>query len=246
MIEQACKEAYAHDFIIALPEVSLSTHNSLQYLLFQGYETPVGDNGIKLSGGQRQRIAIARSIVKNPKILIFDEATSALDVASERIVQEALEKVSHNRTTIVIAHRLSTIQRADNIVVLAKGKVVQQGTHHSLLADRDGAYWKLVHAQQIVQETKARPTFPVWERFLSEKRLSNATSIVSDMELLTPMELLTVSMEDGAANVDMKGGFFRSFGMLMIEQRRNWIWYFVMLMTAAGAGCEYLCLSFSS
>lgn len=197
----------------------------------------MGDNGIKLSGGQRQRIAIARSIVKNPKMLIFDEATSALDVASERIVQEALEKVAHNRTTIVIAHRLSTIQRADNIVVLAKGRVIQQGDHKSLLADRGGAYWKLVHAQQLVQETKAKPSLPAWERFLSEKRLSVRTSIVSDVELLTPTELLMISTEDDTTK-GSDGRFFQSFGTLMMEQKSNLGWYMVMLMTAAGAGCE--------
>lgn len=203
----------------------------------KGYDTQVGDNGIKLSGGQRQRIAIARSIVKNPKILIFDEATSALDVASERIVQEALEKVAHNRTTIVIAHRLSTIQRADNIVVLAKGRVIQQGDHNSLLAETNGAYWKLVHAQQLVQETKTRTVLPAWERFLSEKRLSVRTSIVSEMELMTPTELLMISTEDSTTK-ETEGSFFQSFGTLMMEQKGNIGWYLVMLMTAAGAGCE--------
>lgn len=202
----------------------------------------MGDNGIKLSGGQRQRIAIARSIVKNPKILIFDEATSALDVASERIVQEALEKVAHNRTTIVIAHRLSTIQRADNIVVLAKGRVIQQGDHNSLLADKSGAYWKLVHAQQLVQETKTIAVLPAWERFLSEKRLSVRTSIVSEMELMTPTELLMISTEDDAVK-DTANNFFQSFGTLMMEQKSNTGWYLVMLLTAAGAGCECLILT---
>jgi ABC-type multidrug transport system fused ATPase/permease subunit len=96
MVEEACKEAYAEEFISRLP---------------QGYETMVGESGIKLSGGQRQRIAIARSIIKKPPILILDEATSAIDVRTERIVQQALDRVSKNRTTIVIAHRLSTIKR---------------------------------------------------------------------------------------------------------------------------------------
>jgi len=103
----------------------------------------VGDSGIKLSGGQRQRIAIARSIVKRPKILILDEATSAIDVRGERIVQAALDRVSKGRTTITIAHRLSTIIKADNIVVLTKGQVVQQGTHEQLMSDENGPYWAL-------------------------------------------------------------------------------------------------------
>ncbi len=112
----------------------------------------VGDAGIKLSGGQRQRLAIARSIVKKPKILILDEATSAIDVRGEKIVQAALDKVSQGRTTITIAHRLSTIMKADNIVVLKKGKVVQQGTHEELLSDKEGAYWALANAQHLAVE----------------------------------------------------------------------------------------------
>ncbi|KAB8303395.1 hypothetical protein EYC80_004824 [Monilinia laxa] len=134
LVRRACKEAFAEEFIKRLPE---------------GYNTRVGDAGIKLSGGQRQRLAIARSIVKQPKILILDEATSAIDVRSERIVQAALDKVSKNRTTITIAHRLSTVIKADNIVVMKKGQVVQQGTHEQLLMDTEGPYWALANAQQL-------------------------------------------------------------------------------------------------
>jgi ABC-type multidrug transport system ATPase subunit len=115
--------------------------------------------------------------VRKPKILIFDEATSALDVTSERIVQAALNKVSQNRTTIVIAHRLSTIKDADNIVFLAGGKVLQQGTHESLLADGNGPYWKLVNAQQLMVETEVipppdknvRPASPEVEKLFEDK-----------------------------------------------------------------------------
>ncbi|KLU91127.1 hypothetical protein MAPG_09650, partial [Magnaporthiopsis poae ATCC 64411] len=134
LVREACAEAFADEFIDKLPD---------------GYQTIVGDSGTKLSGGQRQRIAIARSIIKRPKILILDEATSAIDVRGERIVQQALERVSRNRTTITIAHRLSTIKTADKICVMKKGRCVEEGTHESLLQDPTGVYYGLVHAQQL-------------------------------------------------------------------------------------------------
>lgn len=120
----ASRAANAHDFIIAMPD---------------GYQTPVGEKGVNLSGGQRQRLAIARAVLKNPRILILDEATSALDSESERLVQEALDRLMEGRTTFVIAHRLTTIQRADRILVLNKGRIVEEGTHASLM-DRKGLY----------------------------------------------------------------------------------------------------------
>jgi ATP-binding cassette subfamily B (MDR/TAP) protein 1 len=133
LIEDAAKIANAHEFISRLPD---------------GLQTRVGDRGSRLSGGQKQRIAIARAIVSNPKILLLDEATASLDTKSEKLVQEALETASKGRTTVVIAHRLSTIQHADNIVVMAAGKIVEQGTHSELL-ERKGTYFTLVQSQQI-------------------------------------------------------------------------------------------------
>ena len=130
---EAAKIANAHDFIMASE---------------QGYDTMIGDRGGKLSGGQRQRISIARVILKNPPILILDEATSALDTESERLVQEALERLMKSRTTIAIAHRLSTIRNADEICVLHEGQIVERGTHEQLLA-LDGYYKKLCDMQQV-------------------------------------------------------------------------------------------------
>lgn len=132
-IEQAAKIANAHDFIM---------QKEAQY------DTNIGDRGSKLSGGERQRLTIARAVLKNPPILILDEATSSLDTESERLVQDAINKMMQNRTSIVIAHRLSTIRNADEIIVLQKGRIVERGTHSSLI-EQNGFYKKLVDMQEV-------------------------------------------------------------------------------------------------
>ena len=132
-VEEAAKLAHAHDFILAQP---------------QGYDTPVGENGVTLSGGQRQRLSIARALVRNAPILLLDEATSALDTQSEAAVQQALDEAMSGRTVVVIAHRLSTVVRAEKIVVMQQGRVVEQGNHETLAVSGDGLYARLNNLQR--------------------------------------------------------------------------------------------------
>lgn len=136
---KAAQRANAYEFIIKLP---------------QGFDTIVGDRGVMLSGGQRQRISIARALLRDPDILILDEATSALDTVSERLVQQAIDDLSRDRTTLVIAHRLSTIQKADQIAVMEQGRVVEVGTHEELLSK--GAYYSRLYEMQFHGE-KSKP-----------------------------------------------------------------------------------------
>ena len=136
LVQEACMASNAHDFIERLPE---------------GYNTQVGERASMLSGGQRQRVAIARSIISDPKVLLLDEATSALDPRAERVVQDALHRVSANKTTLVIAHKLATVMAADNIAVMTGGKVIEQGTHSELL-EHDGLYAAMVRAQDLGAE----------------------------------------------------------------------------------------------
>lgn len=149
-IKRAAELANAANFIDKLPN---------------GYDTMVGQRGAQLSGGQKQRIAIARAIIKNPRILLLDEATSALDVESERIVQEALNRIMLDRTTLVVAHRLSTVRNADCISVVQQGKIVEQGPHDELVMNPDGAYSQLIRLQESKEEEEQKP-----ERHVSDSR----------------------------------------------------------------------------
>ncbi|GFG16352.1 leptomycin B resistance protein pmd1 [Aspergillus udagawae] len=177
-IEDAARIANAHDFIMALPD---------------GYATNIA--GFSLSGGQKQRIAIARAIVKDPKILLLDEATSALDTKSEGLVQAALDKASQGRTTVVIAHRLSTIKEAHNIVVLANGSIVEQGSHDHLM-DRKGVYYGMVKAQQI----KKRLTR------MSQMPRSPMHTFFLDLDYPTDDDVSEYEPQDDASDVGLKTG----------------------------------------
>ncbi|KAH8422518.1 ABC transporter ATP-binding protein [Aspergillus melleus] len=212
LVEEACREAFAEEFILRLPE---------------GYDTEVGESGIKLSGGQRQRLAIARSIIKQPAILILDEATSAIDVRGERIVQAALERVSQNRTTIVIAHRLSTVQQADHIVVMKAGVSVEQGTHDELLTIENGVYSGLVNAQQLELATEADTDSTESLHELKEEATARTLSVHED--------------ERKGVNADetKSKGFFGTIGLMLYEQRTLWPYYILTLIACMGAGGAY-------
>ncbi|MCZ6672281.1 MAG: ATP-binding cassette domain-containing protein, partial [Verrucomicrobia bacterium] len=138
-VVEAAKRAHAHEFIVDLPE---------------GYHTVIGDRGVKLSGGERQRLALARSILRDPQILILDEATSDLDSKSEQLIQDSLREMSWNRTVIVIAHRLSTIENADEIIVIEDGRVVEKGNHQMLL--QAGGYYAQYYELQFWKGMQAK------------------------------------------------------------------------------------------
>ena len=213
LVEDACVEAFADEFIQGLP---------------QKYDTLVGESGIKLSGGQRQRIAIARSIVRRPVILILDEATSSIDVRAEAIVQKALERVSKDRTTIVIAHRLSTIRKADHIIVLRDGTKIEEGTHEELISHEDGLYAGLVQAQKLEEHT----TMEHEEIEKSESVALTKTASSKEMEPETPEP-------EAQTPKSKKRGFFRSVGLFLYEQRRHWPSYALTVVAAAFCGAAF-------
>ncbi|KAM5442226.1 multidrug-resistance transporter mdr2 [Microsporum ferrugineum] len=196
-IENAAKEANAHDFITGLPD---------------GYSTDVGQRGFLLSGGQKQRIAIARAIVSDPKILLLDEATSALDTKSEGVVQAALDAASRGRTTIVIAHRLSTIKSADNIVVIVGGHIAEQGTHDELV-DKKGTYLQLVEAQRINEERGEESE----DEAIVEKEKEISRQISAPARSMGSGKYADDDVEDNLGRIDTK----KSLSSVILSQRRG-------------------------
>ncbi|KAI0482659.1 P-loop containing nucleoside triphosphate hydrolase protein [Xylariaceae sp. FL0804] len=231
LVRAACREAFADEFIDRLP---------------RGYETQVGDSGTKLSGGQRQRICIARAIVKRPRILILDEATSAIDVRGERVVQAALDRAARGRTTVAIAHRLSTIKKADAIVVLKRGRVVEQGTHESLLRDDGGVYYGLVNAQQLSLGEPAEAEDDHGLPLLPEGKEENVDDAVLGREKSAARSDTAAAEAAAAAAAGKEAkpagwvdqGLIGSFGRLLYEQRSRFPAYVVTLVAAACAAAS--------
>ncbi|KAF8902794.1 multidrug resistance protein 1 [Gymnopilus junonius] len=229
-IREACVKANAHDFIMGLP---------------QGYDTLVGERGFLLSGGQKQRIAIARAIISDPRILLLDEATSALDTRSEGIVQNALDKATAGRTTIVIAHRLSTVRDADKIYVMgSQGVVLESGTHNELLADADGVYSKLVAAQRLREVGDAVPIeleeheAGISSILLQRQRSGSAISIdnVSEKPSIDAVKEETVKLIPPADTSYSMTYLFRRMGRI---NKSNWPLYICGTVGAIGVGCVY-------
>ncbi|KAE8392149.1 P-loop containing nucleoside triphosphate hydrolase protein [Aspergillus alliaceus] len=219
-VEDAAKLAFAHDFIMNLPH---------------GYGSPIGERGGLLSGGQKQRIAIARSIISGPKILLLDEATSALDPHAEGIVQQALDRASRNRTTIVIAHKLATIRNADNIVVMSKGKIVEQGQHGELVA-RGGAYASLVKAQDLSAARSAdlveqsADEIPDKETVLVQSLVRYETAEARHLKMLQHREDF---------GLYKRSGIFRSITKLVISTPNLRPWYLLTIICCASGAAIF-------
>ena len=184
------------------------------------------------TGGQRQRIAIARSIISRPKILILDEATSAIDVHGERIVQAALERASHGRTTVVVAHRLSTIRKADRIVVLRSGRVAEQGTHASLLANEGGVYSSLIRAQQLVLGGDAPFENPMGDEGATTLDFQPGGHFEDAVDVHVDPTAPAAAQHPADWDSSSPSGITR----LLVEQRRRWPAYLAVVVAAMAVG----------
>lgn len=213
LVEKACRDAYAEEFIERLP---------------RGYDTQLGERATNLSGGQKQRLAIARSIVSEPRVLLLDEATSALDPNAEKIVQQALDRVSKDRTTIVIAHKLSTIRNADNIAVMADGAVIEQGTHEDLLA-RNGAYSRLVRAQDLGSAGAGE------DGSAEEKGDATRMELVrTQTQASSARQAVSAHTKDGIHN-----NLVRCIWIIFKEQRHLWRWFLVLGVATLAGGATF-------
>ncbi|WKT52789.1 AAA ATPase domain [Fusarium oxysporum f. sp. vasinfectum] len=210
-IQEAAKNAFAHDFITDLP---------------QGYDTIITERGGILSGGQRQRIAIARSIISEPMILLLDEATSALDPHAEQVVQQALNHISKGRTTITIAHKLATIRGADNIAVVEKGRVIEQGTHGSLLA-REGPYSRLVKAQDLAVAVEAPDPSSESPMSTDEERLSCDLNEALTRHSTTQDPTINMTENNSYDNWKPLGIFASILRLLRLSPEFTWHWLFL-------------------
>ena len=222
LVKEACRASNANDFIESLPE---------------GYATQVGERASMLSGGQRQRVAIARSIISDPKILLLDEATSALDPRAERVVQDALNRVSANKTTLIIAHKLATVQAADNIAVMTNGKVVEQGSHSELI-ERDGLYAAMVRAQDLGAEAgdpEAHEDSD--EGGYGKENLERAVSLRRTQSEALPeaVEREVEQLAAGTVGYSLKKCIF----IMLKEHSDLYPWYLVTAMGALIGGATY-------
>lgn len=229
MVRESCVASNAHEFIEKLQHVrSRKPHRVLQILIMQGYQTEVGEGAGTLSGGQRQRIAIARSIISNPRILLLDEATSALDPKAERTVQDALDKISRERTTLIIAHKLATVKKADNIAVISDGVIVEQGSHQQLI-NLKGRYAKLVAAQDL---GNADPLDDCLQQDMPNIARRQTTVSVKDM--------VESSEGDLAAGQGTLGySLLRCLWILLSEQKKLYVTFFFAALGSLIGGATF-------
>ena len=222
LVQEACMASNAHDFIERLPE---------------GYNTQVGERASMLSGGQRQRVAIARSIISDPKVLLLDEATSALDPRAERVVQDALHRVSANKTTLVIAHKLATVMAADNIAVMTGGKVIEQGTHSELL-EHDGLYAAMVRAQDLGAEA-GEPEFREGSEEGDDVKeaLDRPLTLQRTQSEALPKELEREVVHLAAGTVGYSLG--KCIWIMLKEHPDLYLWYLVLVFGGLIGGGTY-------